>query len=112
MRDLHLSDKVSVVVNCANRRGSLSVADIERVIQLPVRYMLPESASEIARAVGKGAVLDGSSPLARQILRIAGEIACTPAVTAKAGAMRRFVEYFSISPEREGRLEKVGGAGR
>jgi pilus assembly protein CpaE len=101
LHDLRLADKVSVVVNCVERRGSLSMADIENIIQLPVSYTLPASAGEIARSVQKGAVLDGSSPLAKQIAKIAGEIAPTRTVVAKPGAVRRFVEYFSISPARE-----------
>ncbi len=47
LRDLRLTDKVSVVLNCVERRNTLSVDDIQRIIQLPIRHLLPASAAEI-----------------------------------------------------------------
>jgi pilus assembly protein CpaE len=101
LRDLHLTDKVSVVLNCVERRSTLSVDDIQRIIQLPIRHMLPAGASEISRAVQKGAVLDSSSGLGKHIARIAAEMSSTRPSTKKPGAVRRFVEYFSISAARD-----------
>jgi pilus assembly protein CpaE len=106
LHDHHLVDRVSMVVNCVERRGSLSIADIERIVQLPVRYMLPASGDEITRAVQKGAILDGVSPLAKQIAAIAGEVAPVRSTPAKPGPVRRFVEYFSIGPVRDARVER------
>jgi pilus assembly protein CpaE len=97
LRDLRLTDKVSVILNCVERRSNLSVDDIQRVIQLPVRHLLPSSATEISRAVQKGAVLDRTSVLGKPIAAIAAEMTATRPHTKKPGAMRRFVEYFSIS---------------
>ena len=101
LQDLRLTDKVSVVLNCMERRSTLSVEDIQRIIQLPVRHMLPAAASEISRAVQKGAVLDTDSGLGKHIARIAEEMAATRPTTKKPGAVRRFVEYFSISSARD-----------
>jgi pilus assembly protein CpaE len=106
LHDLHLDGKVSVVVNCVERRGSMSIADLERIIELPVRYMLPASGHEIARAVGKGTILDGSSPLAKQIARIAGDIAPARPAAAVPAPPRRFAEYFSISALRDAQPER------
>jgi pilus assembly protein CpaE len=101
LQDLRLTDKVSVVLNCVERRNTLSVEDIQRIIQLPVRHMLPASAGEISRAVQKGAVLDASSGLGKHIARIAAEMAATRPSTKKPSVVRRFVEYFSISAARD-----------
>jgi Flp pilus assembly CpaE family ATPase len=73
-QDVRLTDKVSLVLNCAERRGAISVEEIERIIQLPVRYLVPASPNEIAKAVQKGAVAEGSPALAKQIARIAGDL--------------------------------------
>lgn len=100
LHDLRLTDKVAVVINCLERRSTLSMEDIQRIIQLPVRYMLPAAASEISRAVQKGAVLENSSALGKQIARIAEEMAASRPVTKKPSAVRRFVEYFSVSAAR------------
>ena len=96
-----LTDKVSVVLNCVERRSALSVDDIQRIVQLPVRHMLPANAGDIARAVQKGAVLDSSSGLGKHIARIAAEITAGRPTSQKPNAVRRFVEYFSISAARD-----------
>jgi pilus assembly protein CpaE len=101
LQDLRLTDKISVVLNCVERRNTLSVDDIQRIIQLPVHHLLPASAAEIARAAQKGAVLDSSSGLGKHIFRIAEEMSATRQSTKKPGAVRRFVEYFSISAARD-----------
>ena len=75
--------------------------DIQRIIQLPVRHLLPASAAEIYRAVQKGAVLDSSSGLGKHIARIAEDMAADRPSTKKPNAVRRFVEYFSISAARD-----------
>jgi len=101
LQDLRLTDKVAVVLNCVDRRAALSVDDIQRIIQLPIRYMLPSNSAEIARAVQKGAVLDSSSGLGKHIARIAAELTAGRPASKKPNAVRRFVEYFSISAARE-----------
>ncbi len=98
--DLRLTDKVSLVLNCAERRGTLSVEEIERIVQLPVRYLVPASAHEIGKAVRDGTVVEGSSHLAKQIARIAGDMVTARPPGKKSNAVRRFVEYFSVSAAR------------
>jgi Flp pilus assembly CpaE family ATPase len=102
LQDLRLTDKVSVVLNCVERRSTLSVDDIQRIVQLPVHHLLPASASEITRAVQKGAVLETSSGLGKNIARIAAEMAVNRPAPKRPGAVRRFVEYFSVSAARDG----------
>jgi pilus assembly protein CpaE len=101
LRDLRLTDKVSVVLNCVDRRNTLSVADVEHIIQLPVRHLLPANAGEISRAVQKGAILNPSSALGKQVARIAAEMVTVRPPTKKSSAVRRFVEYFSVSAARD-----------
>ena len=103
LRDLHVVDKVVVVLNRVERRSSFSLKDIEHIIQLPVRYMLPDAVPEISQAVHNGIALEGSSPLAKQIDRIAGDMFGDKKVQKNSNVVRRFVEYFSISPARESR---------
>jgi pilus assembly protein CpaE len=101
LQDLRLTDHVSVVLNCVERRSTLSVDDIQRIIQLPVRHLLPANAAEISRAVQKGAVLDSTSGLGKHIARIAAEMTVARSSAKRPGAVRRFVEYFSISAARD-----------
>jgi pilus assembly protein CpaE len=101
LKDLRLTDKVAVVLNRTERRSSLSVEDIQRIIQLPVLHLLPPGAAEIMRAVQKGAVLDPGSGLGKHVARIAQEMTAGRAPTKKPNAVRRFVEYFSVSAARD-----------
>jgi len=103
LRDLGLAGKVSMVLNCVERRSSLGVADIERIVEMPVRYMVPAGPGEIARAVQKGVAVEGSSPLAKEIAKIAAEMVSLEPVVKKANPVRRFVEYFSIGVTGDGR---------
>jgi pilus assembly protein CpaE len=99
--DLGLDANVSVVLNCVERRNALGVADIERIIQMPIRYLIPAGSAEISRAAQKGVAIEGSSPLAKQIGKIASEMAAARALPKKPHPMRRFVEYFSVSAARD-----------
>jgi pilus assembly protein CpaE len=101
LRDLGLADKVSVILNCMERRSALSVADIERIIQMPVRYPVPAGAAEILRAVQKGLPIEGTSALAKQIGKIAADMVQLRPIVKKPSPVRRFIEYFSVSAARD-----------
>jgi len=100
-RDLQLTDKVSVVLNCIERRNTLSVKEIEQIIQLPVRYLLPADNKGIEKAVQKGQILDPDCPLGKQIAAIAAEMVPAKTGIRKSNPVRRFVDYFSVSPARK-----------
>ena len=102
-RDLQLTDKVSVVVNNVDGRNALSVEDIERIIQLPVEYMLPSGIKDVSKAVQKGAILDAGCALGRKISAIAMDMVPAESITSKPSAVRRFVEYFSVNTVRGAR---------
>jgi Flp pilus assembly CpaE family ATPase len=102
-QDLQLKDKVAVVVNSAQGRNVLSIEDIERIIQLPVRYQLPYGAKDVAKAAQDGAVLDAGCPLGRQIGLIAADMMPSKSVTSKPSPVRRFVDYFSVNTVRGAR---------
>lgn len=60
----------------------------------------PTGLKDVSKAVHKGEILDGC-PLGRQIARIAADPAPAKAVVAKPSPIRRFVDYFSVSPARD-----------
>ncbi len=100
LHDLQLTGKVSVVLNCVENRNTLSVKEIERIIQLPVRYLLPASTKDVSKAVQKGEILDADCALGRQIATLASDFVPSKSIVRKPTAVRRFVEYFSVSPAR------------
>jgi Flp pilus assembly CpaE family ATPase len=101
--DLQFTDKVSVVVNTADGRNTLSIPDIERIIQLPVQYVLPSGIKDVSKAVQMGAILDAGCPLGRKISAIAGDMVPSESAIVKPSPVRRFVEYFSVSTVRGAR---------
>jgi pilus assembly protein CpaE len=100
-RDLRITDKVSVVLNCVERRTTLSVKDVEKIVQLPVHYMLPTASRDVSKAIQKGDFLDPACDLGRQITAIAEGMLPTKSTPTKSSPIRRFVEYFSVSPARK-----------
>jgi pilus assembly protein CpaE len=103
LHDLQVTEKVVVVLNRMERRSAFSLSDIENIIQLPVRYLLPDAVPEISRVVHQGIALEGPSALAKQIERIADDMLVGKPIRKNTNVVRRFVEYFSVSPAREGR---------
>jgi len=103
-RDLHLTDKVSLVVNCVESRNPLSVQDIERILGLPVRHLLPAGAKDLSKAVSKGSILDLNCPLGKRIAAIAGDMVRGRPAIQRPSTVRRFVDYFSVSPARDARV--------
>ena len=102
-RDLQLTDKVAVVVNNVEGRNTLSVEDVERIIQLPVQYLLPSGIKDVSKAVQKGAILDAGCPLGRKIAAIAADMIPAESIVSKPSPVRRFVEYFSVNTVRGAR---------
>jgi Flp pilus assembly CpaE family ATPase len=101
LQKLELGEKISAIVNHAEKRTMLPIADIEKLLQVPVRFTLPSDAKAVACAVQQGAVIQGNSPLAAQIEVIAKRIVGTAAGNGSIGPVRRFIEFFSVSPERD-----------
>jgi Flp pilus assembly CpaE family ATPase len=100
LRDLGVADKVVAVLNCADR-GGLSVSEVERIIELPVRYVLPSATKDIAKAVRNGDALDPGCQLAKQIATVAADMCHGRSSGKRPGVVRRFVEYFSVGPVRQ-----------
>jgi len=101
---LQLEEKVSAVINQAERRTIMPLADIEKLLGLPVRFTLPSDTKVVTSAVQRGAAIQGSSPLAMQIETLAKSIAGTIVGNLPTGPVRRFIEFFSVSPERESEM--------
>ncbi len=102
LRDLGLIDRVSVVLNNVHR-SALSMSDIESIILMSVDQTVPFDAPQLARAAQNGTAVMGTSPLAKAFQKIAIEMLPLEPANKKVNLVRRFVEYFSISPARGGR---------
>ena len=101
LQKLQLGEKVSVIINHTDRRAVLPLADIEKLLQAPVRFTLPSDGKVVSCAVQQGVFIQGNSPLAAQIEAIAMRLVGKAAGSPSTGPVRRFIEFFSVSPERD-----------
>jgi pilus assembly protein CpaE len=105
LQRLQLHENVTVLLNRTDKRSSLSIGDVEKILDLPVRFTIPSDERAVARSVNSGQPIQSGSPIASQIDAIAKSIAGSAAGGA-APSKQRFVDYFSISPVRERSLWK------
>ncbi|MCC6391178.1 MAG: hypothetical protein IT167_11295 [Bryobacterales bacterium] len=97
---LGLTDRLALVLNRSGARRALSIADIERVVQLPVRHALPNDEKAVAEAVRKGEPLRPGCALGEQVEALARRILQGAAGAESPERRRKFVDYFSISSAR------------
>lgn len=107
LHQLHLGDKLTAVINHADKRTMLPMADIEKLLQVPVRFTLPTDLKVAAAAVQRGEPIPGSSSLGTQIEALAKTIVGTSVGKSPSASVRRFIEFFSVSPTRERNLWKT-----
>jgi len=103
LRDIGVTENVSVILNRVERRSLLPLTGTEDIIQMPVRYVLGTGTAEISRAAQKGVALDAGSSMGKQIEKIASTIVGARSLAKRPSPVRRFAEYFSISAARDAR---------
>jgi len=106
LRRLQLGEKVSIVLNRAERRTPLPIADIERILELPVRFTIPSDERAVSNSVHNGKPIAANSPIGVTIEAIAKSVLGSILPGKAKPAKRRFVDYFSISPMRDRIWEK------
>lgn len=100
LHSLGLQTKVSVILNRVQGRGSVSIKEVEAILQLPVVISAPQAEKEIAEAVQAGRALEGRSALVTQIENIARRM--SPGVPAnRESKTRKFIDMFSVSRVRD-----------
>jgi pilus assembly protein CpaE len=100
LQRLEFGSKVSAVINHAEKRMNLSVAEVEKLLQLPVRFILPSDQKAVTAAVMRGGAAQVDSMLGKQIEAIAKSITGKAVAKSGPGPTRRFIEFFSVSPAR------------
>jgi Flp pilus assembly CpaE family ATPase len=100
LNELRVLTPLSVVLNFAGRRGSLSASDIQQVIQAPIHYSLPYDDSTVPAAVKAGKPITGRSALAQKLEQIAAKISVAPNTGGRPQRSNRFIEFFSVSSAR------------
>jgi Flp pilus assembly CpaE family ATPase len=104
LQSLGMQNRVSVVLNRVQSRGSMEIRDIEQVLRLPVLHTLPAADSEIVAATASAVALEGNSPISAAMEHLARRMTgVIPSAdpTAQKTKPRRFIDFFSVTPIRE-----------
>ncbi len=108
LRTLDLEDRVRVVLNRAQKHSLVGPQEIEKVIGLPVATSLPNDYRGVHKALTDGKPVERKSELGRKFADLAREMM---GADPEPERVRRFVEYFTLSPARF-RLEEESGHSR
>jgi pilus assembly protein CpaE len=98
LRSVDLEDRVSLLVNRAQRRGVIPIDEIEKLLGRKVLLTLPNDYNGVHRALTAGTCVQPSSDLGKSFEQLV-KMLLDKKGPAPAGK-RRFVEYFSILPAR------------
>jgi Flp pilus assembly CpaE family ATPase len=102
LRRLQHGDKVSALINQAEGRATLPLSEVEKLLQMPVRFTLPRDEKTVAEAVLHGSAVEPKSKLGAQIEALAKSLTGTPvARPTLPAAAGRFLEHFSVAPARD-----------
>jgi pilus assembly protein CpaE len=101
LRSIGLHERVSVLLNRADRSSAFSIQEVEEMLGAPVRFAFMNDPRRVSSALKEGTCVNRKSDLGHQFeLFSTSVIAPTdgskPATEARN--KRRFVEYFSIVP--------------
>jgi pilus assembly protein CpaE len=96
LRSLELDSRVSIVLNRVGKRDVMSTTDVEKLLGLPVRAVLPNDYAGIHRALASGQPVDPSTDLGGRFTAFAETVLLGK--TGEASRSRRFVDYFSLLP--------------
>jgi pilus assembly protein CpaE len=104
LQSLGIQNRVSVILNRVQSRGSMEIRDIEQVLRLPVLHTLPAADNEIVAATANAVALEGNSPISTAMENLARRMtgvaqSAQPAV--QKTKPRRLIDFFSVTPIRE-----------
>ena len=105
LKQLDLSDRVSVLLNRCQKRPLITPHQIEGLLGLPVEVTFPNDYQCVHRALEAGSAVDSASQLGKQFTLLAESIAQGRSPHPAPERKKRFIEFFSIVPARYSVIE-------
>ncbi len=96
LRDLDAGDRVSVLLNRWSRRGSISVDQIEELLEAPVYESFPNSYEGVHRSLVAGAQIDPATDIGKRFTDLAHRILQVNGAPAGAKPKRGFFNNFPM----------------
>jgi pilus assembly protein CpaE len=101
LKSLELDDRVNIVLNRVSKNSVISAEHIEDILGRPVSISFPNDYHGVHRALTAGRAVEPSSELGRGFVSLANTLANNaPARPPAAPAKKRFVDFFSVVPNR------------
>lgn len=100
LQQMDLGDRVSLLLNRANRKSLIGDQEIEQLVGLPVQMSLPNDYVGVHKSVTTARPVDPESVLGQQYSALAHSMAARQPIV-KTQSKRRFVEFFSLAAQRD-----------
>lgn len=97
LRSLNLGERVQILLNRTQKQSAISGQEMERILGAPVHMTFPNDYGKVHQALMSGQAVDPSSKLGKRFEELAQTLLEAP--SAPLSKKRRFLEYFSLSPE-------------
>jgi pilus assembly protein CpaE len=98
LKQLDLGDRVSVLLNRAQKRPLITPQQIEQLLGLPVSTTFCNDYHGVQRAVTEGRWVESGSDLGKQFNNLAQSMLETKQSSTGADGKKRFIEFFSVVP--------------
>jgi len=104
LKQLDLGDRVCVLVNRCQKRPMITPQQIEQLLGLPVYMTLPNDYHGVQRALTLGRWVDPTCDLGKQFHLLAQSLVESARPQSLPDQKKRFIEYFSLVPNRANAL--------
>jgi Flp pilus assembly CpaE family ATPase len=98
LRASGFGDRSSVLLNRSGMPSQFSVADLEKLVGLRIRFSLQNDPRCVSDAMRAGTSVNPKSVLGRQFDALAESIVGIESHATPPSRKRRFIEYFAIVP--------------
>ncbi len=97
LHSIDVADRVSLVINRAQKRGAVSPKDVESLLGAPVAAVFPNDYTAVQRATQDGKAVDGASELGKRFKEFAKSLVPPPEEAAPAPAKKRLGGLLNFS---------------
>ncbi len=100
LKHLDLHDRVCVLLNRCQKRPMITPAQIEDLLGVPVQMTFPNDYQGVHRSLTFGRWVEPDTDLGKQFTLLAQAMVEARPKAARPEAKKRFLEYFSVAPNR------------
>ncbi|MBM3792938.1 MAG: hypothetical protein FJW31_02510 [Acidobacteria bacterium] len=100
LQSMDLGDKVSILMNRAQKRPIISTVQIQSLLGVPVYQEFPNDYRGVHNALTTGREIDSSTELGKQFTQLSHSVLEQSGPKLGAKKKKNFLEYFTVTPTR------------